>query len=180
MFGGWVQRYRHSSAVLGCPMTFTVFLPPGAEAAAPAPVVFVLSGLTCTDDNFTTKAGAQRAAAELGLALVMPDTSPRGLDVPGEAESWDFGVGAGFYLNATQPKWAAWRMYDYVLQELPAALRAVPGLDVDRVRPQAAAACCVVRLSCLPPQAHHRPAALPCRPPSWGTRWAATARSRSR
>ncbi len=80
------------------------------------PVVYYLSGLTCTDENFVQKAGAQRAASELGLALVAPDTSPRGLNVPGEADAWDFGVGAGFYLNATQEKWAAWRMYDFVLQ----------------------------------------------------------------
>jgi hypothetical protein len=94
MFGGTSTRYRHQSGVLGCPMTFTVYLPPAAEAGK-VPVVYFLSGLTCNDENFTTKAGAQRKAAELGVALVAPDTSPRGLDVPGEADSWDFGVGAG-------------------------------------------------------------------------------------
>jgi S-formylglutathione hydrolase len=119
-------------------MTFGVFLPPGADApgAAKVPVLFFLSGLTCNDENFAHKAGAQRYAAEHGLALVCPDTSPRGLGVEGEADAWDFGVGAGFYVNATQPKWAAWRMYDYVLTELPALLAAGSAfacLDMQRV-----------------------------------------------
>ena len=85
-------------------------------------MVYYLSGLTCTDENFIQKAGAQRKAAELGVALVAPDTSPRGLGVAGEADSWDFGVGAGFYLNATEDKWKSWRMYDYVVSELPTLL----------------------------------------------------------
>ena len=83
-----------------------------------------LSGLTCTEDNFIHKAGALRSASRLGLAIVAPDTSPRGLNVPGEAERWQFGVGAGFYLNATVPKWKNWRMYDYVATELPALVTA--------------------------------------------------------
>lgn len=120
-FGGFTKRYSHASKVLGCDMTFSVFFPPGAASqaeAAPAavPVLYYLSGLTCTDENVIQKAGAQRACAAAGIAFVAPDTSPRGLGVPGESDSWDFGVGAGFYVNATQPKWAAWRMYDYVTQ----------------------------------------------------------------
>ena len=96
-------------------------------------VILFLSGLTCTDENFVQKAGAQRIASQLGVALVTPDTSPRGLGVEGEADAYDFGVGAGFYLNATQDKWKAWRMYDYITQELPALLRTLPSLDVDNV-----------------------------------------------
>ena len=104
-------------------MNFTIYVPPASEQG-PVPVLFYLSGLTCTDENFIQKAGAQRKAAELGIALVAPDTSPRGLNVPGEADSWDFGVGAGFYLNATEDKWSKnWRMYDYVIDELPSLLK---------------------------------------------------------
>jgi S-formylglutathione hydrolase len=100
-------------------MRFGVFLPPHAEAGS-APVLYWLSGLTCTEENFIVKAGAQRVAAELGLALVVPDTSPRGLKIPGEAESYDFGLGAGFYVDATQAPWArGYRMYSYVARELP-------------------------------------------------------------
>ena len=99
-------------------MRFAVFVPPGAESAR-VPVLYWLSGLTCTEENFIAKAGAQRAAAELGIAIVVPDTSPRGLGYPGEAESYDFGVGAGFYVDATQPPWSAgYRMYSYVSREL--------------------------------------------------------------
>lgn len=119
-FGGWHRRYRHQSAVLGCEMTFGVYLPPGASADAPVPVAYWLSGLTCTDENFMQKAGAQRKAAELGIALVAPDTSPRGDAVPDDADAYDFGKGAGFYLNATQEPWSRhYRMYDYVTRELP-------------------------------------------------------------
>ncbi len=101
-------------------MTFGVYLPPQA-AAGPVPVLYWLSGLTCTHENFTTKAGAQRVAAELGIALVMPDTSPRGVNLPGEDDSYDFGSGAGFYLNAARAPWDRhYRMYDYVVDELPA------------------------------------------------------------
>ncbi|ELY2908345.1 S-formylglutathione hydrolase [Cronobacter dublinensis] len=119
-FGGLQQRWRHDARVLNCPMTFSIFLPPDAQI--PPPVVWWLSGLTCTDENFTTKAGAQRVAAELGLALVMPDTSPRGEDVADDA-GYDLGKGAGFYLNATETPWAAhYRMFDYLSNELPQVL----------------------------------------------------------
>ena len=103
-------------------MVFSVFFPPVKAGNAKVPVIYYLSGLTCTDENFIQKAGAQRKAAELGVALVAPDTSPRGLGVAGESDSWDFGVGAGFYVNATEEKWQNWRMYDYVVDELPALL----------------------------------------------------------
>lgn len=121
-FDGWQQRWRHHSAVLNCTMTFSVFLPP-ERRETPPPVLYWLSGLTCNDENFTTKAGAQRVAAELGIVLVMPDTSPRGEDVA-DSESYDLGKGAGFYLNATQQPWAAhYRMYDYLRDELPDLIR---------------------------------------------------------
>ena len=135
-FGGFHRRFTHASAECGCAMAFSVYFPPSALAAgAKVPVVYFLSGLTCSDENFAHKAGAQRVAAELGLALVLPDTSPRGLGVPGEADAWDFGVGAGFYVDATQPAWRSWRMYSYVTAELPALLRSDPqfaALDVSR------------------------------------------------
>jgi hypothetical protein len=100
-FGGWHKRYRHRSEVLGCDMVFAVYLPPQAEQGGKLPVLYWLSGLTCTDENFMQKAGAMRMAAELGLIIVAPDTSPRGADVPGDPDgAWDFGLGAGFYLNA--------------------------------------------------------------------------------
>lgn len=122
-FEGRQQRWRHNSAVLNCAMTFSIFLPPTNGAAKP-PVLYWLSGLTCNDENFTTKAGAQRVAAELGIALVMPDTSPRGDDVADDA-GYDLGKGAGFYLNATQAPWANhYRMYDYLRDELPALIQA--------------------------------------------------------
>lgn len=95
-------------------------------------VVYYLSGLTCTDDNVMQKSGIQRAASELGLAIVAPDTSPRGLGIPGEDDDWDFGTGAGFYLNATQEKWAKYRMYDYIVKELPEVLESIPGLDLSK------------------------------------------------
>ncbi|MED6182172.1 hypothetical protein PIB30_026163 [Stylosanthes scabra] len=124
MFGGYNKRYKHFSPTLGCSMTFHVYFPPPSSSSSSAkfPVLYWLSGLTCTDENFIAKSGAQRAASAHGLALVAPDTSPRGLNVEGEADSWDFGVGAGFYLNATQEKWKNWRMYDYVVKELPKLL----------------------------------------------------------
>ena len=125
-FGGWHKRYKHHSDVLGCDMTFAVYLPPQAEQGGKLPVLYWLSGLTCTDENFMQKAGAQRMAAELGLIIVAPDTSPRGPGVPGDPDNaWDFGLGAGFYLNATQEPWAKhYRMHDYVVQELPALVEA--------------------------------------------------------
>lgn len=116
---GWVKRYTHQSEVLDCEMTFGVFLPPQAEKG-PVPALWWLSGLTCTDENFMQKAGAQRLASELGMALICPDTSPRGTDLPGEHDAWDFGSGAGFYINATQEPWREhYQMYDYVTRELP-------------------------------------------------------------
>ncbi len=125
-FGGWHNRYRHHSATLNCEMVFAVYLPPQAEPDAKLPVLYWLSGLTCTDENFMQKAGAQRLAAELGLVLVAPDTSPRGAEVPGDPDgAWDFGHGAGFYLNATEQPWAQhYRMHDYVVHELPALVEA--------------------------------------------------------
>ena len=123
-FGGWLNRYRHPSSSCQCSMTFSAYLPPQAETEK-VPAVYWLSGLTCTDDNFRTKAGAQRYAAELGLALVMPDTSPRGADVADEPDEYDLGKGAGFYINATQAPWSThYRMYDYVTAELPALIEA--------------------------------------------------------
>lgn len=119
-FEGRQQRWRHDSTVLNCSMTFSIFLPPTEKP----PVLFWLSGLTCNDENFTTKAGAQRIAAELGIALVMPDTSPRGDEVADDA-AYDLGKGAGFYLNATEQPWANhYRMYDYIRDELPALIQA--------------------------------------------------------
>ncbi|KKY90051.1 S-formylglutathione hydrolase [Enterobacter cloacae] len=120
-YEGRQQRWRHDSTVLNCAMTFSIFLPPVDETAKP-PVLYWLSGLTCNDENFTTKAGAQRVAAELGIVLVMPDTSPRGDDVADDA-GYDLGKGAGFYLNATEQPWAShYRMYDYLRDELPALI----------------------------------------------------------
>ncbi len=125
-FGGWQKRYRHASRVLDCDMQFSVYLPPQAEQGASLPVLYWLSGLTCTDENFMHKAGAQRMAAELGLVIVAPDTSPRGPEVADDAEgAWDFGLGAGFYLNATQQPWARhYQMHDYVVHELPGLVEA--------------------------------------------------------
>ncbi|NER80803.1 MAG: S-formylglutathione hydrolase [Leptolyngbya sp. SIO1D8] len=123
-FGGWQNVYRHHSTVLNCDMNFGVYLPPQTETKS-CPVVYWLSGLTCTEQNFITKAGAQQYAAQYGVILVAPDTSPRGSNLPGEDDSWDFGTGAGFYVNATQMPWAKhYRMYDYVVSELPAAIAA--------------------------------------------------------
>mmetsp|Transcript_1519 Transcript_1519/g.1781 ORF Transcript_1519/g.1781 Transcript_1519/m.1781 type:complete len:283 (-) Transcript_1519:1799-2647(-) len=119
MFGGWVKQFKHASSSTQTEMTFSVFLPKESETSK-VPVLYYLSGLTCTDENFTTKAGAQRAAAEAGVALVAPDTSPRGAGVEGEDDGWDFGTGAGFYVNATTPKFSKnYNMYEYVTSELP-------------------------------------------------------------
>ncbi|MFM2404857.1 MAG: hypothetical protein RL223_2737 [Pseudomonadota bacterium] len=118
-FGGVQRFYKHASREIGLPMRFALFLPPQARAGARVPLLTYLAGLTCTEETATMKAGAQRLAAELGLALLMPDTSPRGAGVAGEADAWDFGVGAGFYLDATQAPWAGhWRMESYLLREL--------------------------------------------------------------
>ncbi|MGB3137975.1 MAG: S-formylglutathione hydrolase [Nodosilinea sp.] len=118
-FGGTVGYYSHQSEICRCEMRFAVFVPPQAQAG-PVPVLFYLSGLTCTEDNFTSKAGAQRYAAEHGIMLVAPDTSPRGEDVPDQADAWDFGTGAGFYVDATATPWSThYNMYSYVVSELP-------------------------------------------------------------
>ncbi len=121
VFGGQHVRYAHQSAVLKSKMEFAVYLPPQAEQGKKLPVVYWLSGLTCNDENFMQKAGAFKAASELGLILVAPDTSPRGETVADDPEgAYDFGLGAGFYLNATQTPWAEhYHMYDYVVDELP-------------------------------------------------------------
>jgi len=125
-FGGWHTRYRHRSDVLACDMQFAVYLPPQAEDNKNLPVLYWLSGLTCTEENFMQKAGAHRMAAQLGLVLVAPDTSPRGDGVPDDPQgAYDLGLGAGFYVNATQAPWAQhYRMYDYVVHELPALVEA--------------------------------------------------------
>lgn len=128
-FGGWQEVWKHASVALGCDMRFAVYLPPQAETA-PCPVLYWLSGLTCTEQNFITKAGAQRFAADHGLILVAPDTSPRGVGVADDP-AYDLGQGAGFYLNATEAPWAAnFRMFDYVTEELPALVEAhLPATD---------------------------------------------------
>ncbi|MDG1012563.1 MAG: S-formylglutathione hydrolase [Luminiphilus sp.] len=132
-FGGEQRRYRHRADSLACDMVFSVFLPPQA-ASGPVPVLYYLSGLTCTDENFVAKAGAQQFAAEHGIAIVAPDTSPRGAGVPDDPEgSWDFGLGAGFYVNATQAPWNDhYRMYDYIVEELPKVLGDLLPIDADR------------------------------------------------
>ena len=123
-FGGQQEVWNHSSQVLGCDMRFGIYLPPQAQSER-CPVLYWLSGLTCNEQNFITKAGAQRYAAEHGLILVAPDTSPRGEAVADDLQSYDLGQGAGFYLNATHAPWAAhYRMHDYVVQELPALVEA--------------------------------------------------------
>ena len=122
--GGYLNRYQHDSESCQCRMTFSAYLPPQAEQG-PVPALYWLSGLTCTDDNFRVKAGAQRYAAEHGLALIIPDTSPRGDDVPDAADRYDLGQGAGFYVNATRQPWSKhYHMYDYVVSELPALVEA--------------------------------------------------------
>jgi S-formylglutathione hydrolase len=133
-FGGVQRFYKHSSAEIGLPMRFGLFLPPQALAGGKLPLLTYLAGLTCNEETFATKAGAQRLAAELGLALLMPDTSPRGAGVNGEDFHWDFGVGAGFYLDATQAPWAGhWCMESYLLGELLPAVIGEFRLDSERL-----------------------------------------------
>ena len=124
-FGGRQLRFEHDSEVLNCAMKFSVFLPLRAEKAK-VPAVYFLSGLTCTDENFSTKAGAQRVATELGIALIVPDTSPRGDNVADDPDgAYDLGLGAGFYVNATQEPWKNhYQMYDYIVKELPELVEA--------------------------------------------------------
>ncbi|AWX14786.1 S-formylglutathione hydrolase [Mergibacter septicus] len=120
-FDGWHQQYHHYSNTLNCYMRFAIYLPPQIQMNQKVPVLYWLSGLTCTDENFMQKAGACRIASELGMALVAPDTSPRGDNIPDDPNnSYDFGIGAGFYLNATQSPWDQhYHMYDYIVKELP-------------------------------------------------------------
>ncbi|MGF1749807.1 S-formylglutathione hydrolase [Vibrio cionasavignyae] len=124
VFGGWHKQYTHQSNVLNCAMRFAVYLPPQASKENPVPVIYWLSGLTCSDENFMQKAGAFKIAAELGVAIVAPDTSPRGEGVTDDAEgAYDLGLGAGFYLNATQAPWDKhYHMYSYIVDELPALI----------------------------------------------------------
>ncbi|MFT5235021.1 MAG: S-formylglutathione hydrolase [Shewanella sp.] len=118
-FGGWHKQYTHHSSVLNCEMRFAIYLPPQASNGEKVPVLYWLSGLTCSDENFMQKSGALRMAAELGIAIVAPDTSPRGADVADD-EAYDLGQGAGYYVNATQAPWNRhYHMYDYVVDELP-------------------------------------------------------------
>lgn len=122
--GGTIGFYSHASTSTGTEMRFAVYVPAGAEGAR-FPVLYYLAGLTCTEDTFMIKAGAQQLAAAAGIILVAPDTSPRGIELPGDRESWDFGVGAGFYVDATESPWAPhYRMYSYVVDELPAIVEA--------------------------------------------------------
>lgn len=131
-FGGTTRFYSHRSKACKCDMNFAVYVPPQAEAA-PVPVLYYLSGLTCTEKNFVEKAGAQRYAAERGVMLVAPDTSPRGVNLLGEDEDWDFGSGASFYVNATEQPWAKhYQMYDYVTDELMALIKKEFAVKGDR------------------------------------------------
>ncbi|MCL9782517.1 S-formylglutathione hydrolase [Vibrio sp. S4M6] len=119
VFGGWHKQFSHASSSLKCEMRFAVFLPHNATESHPVPAVYWLSGLTCTDENFMQKAGAFRKASELGIAIIAPDTSPRG-ELVEDCNDYDLGQGAGFYVNATQKPWSDnYHMYDYVVHELP-------------------------------------------------------------
>ena len=131
-FGGVQGFYRHTSAVCNGPMRVSVYQPPHARQGV-VPVVYYLSGLTCTEENFTIKAGMQRVASALGIVVVAPDTSPRNTGIPGEADDWQFGAGAGFYLDATQAPWSKfYNMYSYVVEELPALIAANFPIDKNR------------------------------------------------
>ena len=131
--GGQQRFYRHESKTIGLPMQFSVFLPPHAQHGR-VPALFYLAGLTCTEETFPIKAGAQRFAARLGMALISPDTSPRGANIEGETENWDFGVGAGFYVDATREPWSKhYKMYSYVRDELRHAVLAELPIDGGRL-----------------------------------------------
>lgn len=138
-FGGFVEKYQVTSKSLGnTTAKFCVFIPPTATASTKVPVLYFLSGLTCTEMNFITKSGATQYAARHGVALICPDTSPRGIDIDGDSEHWDFGKGAGFYVNATQTPWSPYyKMYDFIVVELPQILKSIDKLqaifDFDRV-----------------------------------------------
>ncbi len=132
-FGGVQRFYEFDSSVIGLPARFSVFLPPQAQHG-PVPAVVYLAGLTCNEETFMTKAGAQRVAAELGLALIAPDTSPRGANIAGETDSWDLGVGAGFYLDATEPPWSTnYRMESYLSAEFLPLVRSFLPIDAARI-----------------------------------------------
>ena len=133
-FGGEVGFYTHQSAETKTPMNFSIFTPPQAKDGK-VPALIYLAGLTCTEETFMIKAGAQKLAAKLGLALICPDTSPRGAGIEGEDDSWDFGTAAGFYLDATAGPWSTnYRMYSYITKELPALLAEYyPAIDMDRL-----------------------------------------------
>lgn len=131
-FGGTVEFYSHPSTACAGEMKFSVYQPPQAMAE-PVPVLYFLSGLTCTEENFMVKAGAQQFAAKFGLMLVAPDTSPRSAGIPGEDDDWDFGTGAGFYVDATQDPWRShYNMYRYVTEELPALMAEHFPVNLDR------------------------------------------------
>jgi S-formylglutathione hydrolase len=132
-FAGTQSIYTHTSKTTGCTMRFGIYLPPQAEHS-PVPALYWLSGLTCTEENFIIKAGSQRIAAELGIAIITPDTSPRGLGIPGEDTSYDFGTGAGFYVDATVEPWATgYRMYSYITAELPELVATHFPVDTKRI-----------------------------------------------
>jgi len=133
MFGGQQKVFSHDSKELGCSMKFGVFVPPQMESG-PVPVVIWLSGLTCTEANFVTKAGAQQYGAKHGFLVVAPDTSPRGLNIPGEEDGWDFGTGAGFYVDATNDPWKKnYRMFSYVTKELIEVIEANFKVDTNKM-----------------------------------------------
>lgn len=133
-FNGEQHFYRHDSATIGLPMRFSAYLPPQALRGEKCATLLYLAGLTCSEETFVTKAGAQRLAAELGLILIAPDTSPRGANLPGETDDWDFGIGAGFYLDATQAPWDRhYRMYSYLTEELHALLGRTLPIDMKRM-----------------------------------------------
>eukprot|EP00483_Globobulimina_turgida_P003579 UN03585 len=126
-FGGFVEKWEHYSPTLGgTKAKFCVYIPPQATNTNHVPILYFLSGLTCTEDNFITKSGAPQYASKYGIALICPDTSPRGSDIHGDSDHWDFGKGAGFYVNATQKPWSSYyNNYDYIVKELPAILSSI-------------------------------------------------------
>ncbi len=131
-FDGTVAYYSHQSSTCNCPMNFAVYLPPQAKSQS-VPILYYLSGLTCTEENFITKAGAQQYAAKFGIMLVVPDTSPRNTGIPGEDDTWDLGSGAGFYVDATENPWQKhYQMYSYITQELPALITANFSVQPDK------------------------------------------------
>lgn len=133
-YGGAQRFYKHDSREIGLPMKFSLYLPPKAILGEKVPALLYLAGLTCTEETFMAKAGAQRLAAELGLALITCDTSPRDANVPGQSDAWDFGVGAGFYLNAQQAPWEQnWRMESYIIDELLPMLGRYLPIDMQRL-----------------------------------------------